>query len=67
MLQLQIETASIFLPEMCSLGGVCDPEHFDAMLVPLLGIRKIRLQGRLPQQTQEMLCVLIEILGGSTR
>ena len=26
-------------------------------------IREIRLQGRLLQQTQEMLCVLIEILG----
>ena len=27
LLQLQIETDSIFLPEMCSLGGVCHPEH----------------------------------------
>ena len=27
LLQLQIETDSISLPEMCSLGGVCDPEH----------------------------------------
>jgi hypothetical protein len=28
-----------------------------------LRIREIRLQGRVLQQTQEMLCVLIEILG----